>query len=221
VVVRDTTERQRAEEVLKESEQLLALAETVSLSGSWAMDLATQEVKWSDGMYPLFQLPKDTEDKVGAVVSRIHPDDIERYMRAYRSLLAGEIPAYFEHRIVWPDGGVRYLGANITLMRDANGKPTRAIGSAQDITERKQAEEEIRQLNADSNSASPNAPRNCTPPTKNWKPSPTRSRTTCAPRCAPLTALRASFSKTTPINSTPKASGCSASCAPTPRTWIN
>jgi signal transduction histidine kinase len=75
----------------------------------------------------------------------VHTDDRERVKTATRAALADDVPYDIEHRIVRPDGTVRWVHEQAKILRDAQGRPLRMIGTVQDVTDRRLLEDQLRQ----------------------------------------------------------------------------
>lgn len=128
-------ERRRAEAGLAEAQALAHM-------GNWSWDVASGRVSWSDELYRLFGLePQSRHFDFEGYLELLHPDD-RRLARGVleRSYTTGE-PFSFEHRVVHPDGSVRWLSGRGQASYDAAGNPLRMSGTAQDITERKQVDQ--------------------------------------------------------------------------------
>lgn len=145
-IVRDVTEYKKSREELEESHQLLERAQRAGHIGIWTADLKIGgKVFWSDESYAIFGVSKDrfggkAEDFFGI----IHPDDLERVRKAADSAVQ-EGPGYnIEFRIVRPEGTIRWVHGQAEVIRSKDGVPLKLIGTAQDITERKQVEESLR-----------------------------------------------------------------------------
>ncbi len=145
--LQNITKRKRAEAALAESRALLAAAESIAHVGSWAMDMETGQLVWSDNMFRMVG-----REPTGAPVSRewfmshVHPDDRATVHAAFQSLVqTGDAPPV-ECRIVRPDGTERTIQARGRVQRAPGGdRVTHVLGSAQDVTERKELEEQLRQ----------------------------------------------------------------------------
>lgn len=147
--VRDISERQRAIEALRDSEQRWQFALEGARDGVWDWNLTTNEVFFSRQWKAMLgheehEIAHDLQewDK------RVHPEDKARAYADIEKHLKGETPYYQnEHRLRCKDGSYKWiLDRGMIVARDANGKPTRLIGTHTDITERKQTEETIREL---------------------------------------------------------------------------
>jgi PAS domain S-box-containing protein len=125
-------ERGKADEAFNE-------AQHVAHVGSWEWDIGADRVTWSDELFRIYGLaPQSQEVTFESYVERVHPDDRtfirETVERAYQT---GR-PFLFDHRIVLPDGGLRWTQSRGRVIPDARGAPMRMVGTAQDVTERKQ-----------------------------------------------------------------------------------
>ena len=148
VVFRDITGRKQAEEISRRADAALAEAQRISHLGSWDWDLATGKIQFSDEMFHLVgMIHGDTEITRAEFAKFLHPDEAEHILQEFLQSTAAHFSS-IEHQIVQPDGKIRNALSLIKAYCDENGKPIRLLGSTQDITERKRAEEEIRQLNA-------------------------------------------------------------------------
>ena len=130
---------------LRISETRLAKAQSVACLGSWDLDLHTQAMHWSDEAYRLFgATPQATDTSIERFWSAVHPDDRAGVNRSRHAALHERQPYSLDYRIVLPDGHGRIMHEQAEVIYDAIGRPTRIIGTMQDITEHKQAEEAMR-----------------------------------------------------------------------------
>jgi PAS domain S-box-containing protein len=105
------------------------------------LDCASNRLSWSDEHYRIFGVdPRVGPLTRAQVETAIHPDDIERVRAIVESSLRTGQPYEMEFRVVRPDGEVRIIYSRGTVLRDAASRPERMLGTAQDITDRKQAE---------------------------------------------------------------------------------
>jgi len=129
--------RQRAEDEVRATAEALAEAQAVAHVGSWAHDLGTRTVTWSDETYRIFGVTRETfAPSYSGFVQLIHPDDRAMVHDAYtRSLEDGRVTAV-DHRIVRPDGSIRFVHERGRTFYAADGRPIRSVGTVQDVTER-------------------------------------------------------------------------------------
>lgn len=145
VFLRDITEAKRAQEELRHSQQLLADAEHLGHLGSWELNVASSELHWSDEIYRIFELdPVLFKPTYEAFLSVIHPQDRETVAQAYARSLSDRVPYDIEHRLLMPDGRIKWVREHCTSEFDAAGRPLRSLGAVLDITAQKKAEERLR-----------------------------------------------------------------------------
>jgi PAS domain S-box-containing protein len=144
-LVMDITERKCAEEKLRKSEAQLAEAQQLAQLGSWSRELATNVVTWSDEIFLIFGMePQKVGTTYQAFLERVHPDDRTAVRAVIEDAFKHHRPFSCEYRITRLDGAMRIIHEHGSVVLDDAGKPIRAFGTAQDITERKQAEQELR-----------------------------------------------------------------------------
>jgi PAS domain S-box-containing protein len=149
-IIRDISERQQAEAALRQSEAHLREAQRIAHIGSWSMNLADNIIRWSDEMYRLYGVTKEEfPHTVDSLLQLLHPDDRPLLQRWIEQAIANLKPLELDFRIIRPDGTIRYIRGSGDLFTDPAGQPERIAGTAQDITERKRAEENIRQRTAE------------------------------------------------------------------------
>ncbi|MFZ5882008.1 MAG: PAS domain S-box protein [Chloroflexota bacterium] len=140
----DITERKRAEMELQYSKDRLLEAQRLAHIGNWEWDLKKQTLFWSDEVFRIFGVsPSEFAPSQHTFESTIHPDDVDDFLRQRERMLAEKKSACIDHRIVLPDGQIRHVQERTQLILDDTGNVARVIGTVQDITERKLAEERI------------------------------------------------------------------------------
>jgi PAS domain S-box-containing protein len=144
------SERDRLADSLRKSEQRLHRAQEIAHLGSWELDLTGEELTWSDEVYRIFGLkPQEFGAAYEAFLDRVHPDDRDAVNAAYTGSLRENRDTYeIEHRVVRKSNGqIRFVHEKCEHFRDAAGRIIRSVGMVHDITERKQAEEELQKAN--------------------------------------------------------------------------
>jgi PAS domain S-box-containing protein len=143
-VIRDITERKRAEDELRTKEGLLSESQHIAQLGSWdwTVQAGTSAMVWTPETYRLFGVSPDTFVLSSETFQAlIHPDDRAAMQAWMKACLAGLGPPDLEFRVCLQDGSVRYInGRGHIVQQDAEKKSIRMVGVAQDITKRKLAE---------------------------------------------------------------------------------
>jgi two-component system cell cycle sensor histidine kinase/response regulator CckA len=122
--------------VLSKREALLVEAERVAHMGSWAWNLRTNEISWSDEFYRILGLsPARVEPSAAGFFGAIHPDDRSRVEAVTSSSLEAGAPAPVEFRIVRPSGDVRDVRMEAALVDDEEGARAYVVGTVLDVTE--------------------------------------------------------------------------------------
>jgi two-component system sensor histidine kinase UhpB len=146
-IMRDITDRSRADRALRDSERKLRDAARIAGLGYWERDIDADAdaVIWSDEAFLMFGIkPQERQVSLKMVLELTHPEDRERVSRAVDEALAGGARYDVKYRAIRPDGEIRWLHSLGDVDRDAAGRPVRMSGIVQDITERKRAEEEMK-----------------------------------------------------------------------------
>jgi len=144
VIVEDMTEQARLQQALKESEATLLHAQEVAHIGSWRLDFGTGALDWSPEVFRIFGVPRGTAISYETFLACIHPDDREMVDAAWQAALRGA-PYHLQHRID-TQGETRWVEERAAVEFDSNRQPVKAVGTVQDITERKAADARIENL---------------------------------------------------------------------------
>ena len=142
-------DRRRAEQALQRSEATLAQAQRLSHTGSWVWDRASRTISWSTEMFRLFDLdPQDGQPSPEVIDQRLHPDDRERVHSARADAVREKVDVEHEYQILLPGGALRHVQATCHPVLDGAGDVVEVLGTVRDVTERKQAEHELREAQA-------------------------------------------------------------------------
>jgi PAS domain S-box-containing protein len=142
-IARDITERKRAQETLRRSEERLSLVIQASDLGTWDWDIGTGQLVWSQRCLALFGLPLDACVTYEQFLQAVHSADRQRIDRAVKKAIVRREEFDVEMRTVWPDGSLHCISARGRAHYDPSGRPMRMSGTAQDITERKRTEQAL------------------------------------------------------------------------------
>jgi PAS domain S-box-containing protein len=148
-IARDISERKRAEQALLDNEASLKKAQKLAHVGSWEWNIADNSFRMSDEMRRLYGIgDSDAFDNIQSLMeATLHPEDKELLARAAEAYISGVATGQpITYRIVRPDGDVRWILSMPPEVRrhDHDGKPELVIGTVQDITKRKLAEDALR-----------------------------------------------------------------------------
>ena len=143
---REITEREQAEEKRQWTEKQLKSAQRIAHLGSWEMDIATGASQWSDEFFRICGYEPDAFTPSADIGFQIiHPDDREAAAQALSHAIEIGENYHIEKRIVRPDGEVRWVLSQGEVLYDEQHRPLKLLGSFLDITDRKQAEEALKQ----------------------------------------------------------------------------
>ncbi len=121
-------------------------AQHIAGLGDWEFDLATQRTVWSEEIYLILGLtPQDGPAGEATFDRRVHPADLSLVRQQRAAFTEGQQRVVFGHRIVRPDGTVRYVHHITETLRDGAGRPVRRSGTMQDVTDSRAADESLRQ----------------------------------------------------------------------------
>jgi len=139
------SEWERSEDALarlEESERALAEAQRLARIGSWEWDVLENRVTWSDALHQIFGVaPASFGSTYEDYLTLVHPDDRELLRCAIDDALRHAAPFQCEHRVLRPEGELRTIDGRGRPGLDANGRVVRLLGTAQDVTEQRLAEQ--------------------------------------------------------------------------------
>jgi PAS domain S-box-containing protein len=155
----DITDRKRAEDVLRDSKERLALAASATRIGMFEWNISKDKVLWTQTHEAIFGYAPATTTTTTTTTTiehdyrkwadRVHPDDMPIVEKETRRCMQERKPFELQYRIIWPDGSLHWVETKGIFLHDADGKASRMIGVVMDITERKRMEDELRQAHED------------------------------------------------------------------------
>jgi PAS domain S-box-containing protein len=142
----DITERKRTEEALRRAEGYLVEAQRLTHTGAWATNAVPEPLYWSEELFRLYGIdPQQGFPTHEQAVQRVHPEDRDRYVQAFHRVIHEKVDSDVEFRTVSPDGTIRHLYGLGHPILNMNGDVVEVVGTTVDTTERKRAEEELRE----------------------------------------------------------------------------
>ncbi len=143
----DITERTAAEQAVRHTEDRMRFALENANVGTWDLDCATGVARWSEVLESQFGLPRGTfGGTFQAVVDLVHADDRELVRETIAEAMRSGRDFSYTHRVVLPDGTIRWLSGSGRILLNERGKPVRGVGIYQDISERRRLEAQNQHL---------------------------------------------------------------------------
>jgi signal transduction histidine kinase/CheY-like chemotaxis protein len=136
-------ERKQAEEALRQSEIYLAEAQRLSSTGSFGWNVSSGEIYWSEETYKIFEYDRVVKPTLELAFRRIHPNDRDRVQQIIDRAAEARANLDFEHRLLMPDGSVKYLHVLAHALEPSSGA-FEYVGAVTNITESRRAEKKLR-----------------------------------------------------------------------------
>ena len=140
----DITEQENAVQELRRRKAYMDQGEALGHTGSFGWNLATGEIVWSDETFRILDYDRNTKPTVDHIFKRTHPEDLTLVRRVIENAKEGE-SFDFEHRLLMPDGSVKHVHV-IARPLTSESNEVEFVGTVMDVTVRKKAFEEIREL---------------------------------------------------------------------------
>jgi PAS domain S-box-containing protein len=143
----DITEQELLTQELERRQAYLAEAQRLTHTGSWAWNVRTDELFWSEEIFRIYEVdPLKVKPSWSIILDRVHPDDREslEQRKQMESTKTGWAESTFHFRIVIPDGRIKHLHSIAHPVMDASGQIIEVIGTVMDVTERKRVEDSLR-----------------------------------------------------------------------------
>ncbi|TFH05278.1 MAG: PAS domain S-box protein [Candidatus Thorarchaeota archaeon] len=134
-----------SESKLRQSQKRLAEAQRIAHSGSWVWNIEEDREIWSDEIYRIFGLaPQEFSATYEAFLDSVHPEDRELVKNSVDAAIHKKEQYKIDHRIIRPDGTIRFVHEEGEVTYSDDGKPVQMMGTVQDITERVRVETQLR-----------------------------------------------------------------------------
>lgn len=129
---------------LKASNNRFQRSQDYANIGTWDWNIQSGSLYWSERIAPLFGYPKgELETSYTNFIISVHPDDREKVQAAVDACVNDGIHYDIDHRVIWPDGSVKWVNEKGDVSRDGDGQPLKMLGVVQDIQRAKEAEERL------------------------------------------------------------------------------
>ena len=134
----DVSERNRTLQALSAAEERMRFTLESSGVGIWDMDYSTGKLRWSETLESQYGLsPGRFAGSLEAFLAQVYPEDREALVETVQSAMQTGADFSLSHRVVWPDGTIRWLSGTGRIHLDGDGRPLRGVGISQDVTDQR------------------------------------------------------------------------------------
>lgn len=141
----DILEHRRKEEEVSKNRAMLNKAQEIGHVGSWEWEIATNDLVWTKEIYSIYGLdPHKVSPKYDLILNTMGPESKAEFLKLIDDALKLRKPFEMEYNLIRPDGSMRYVHTKGEVLFDSEGHPITMFGMVQDITQRKQAQEDLR-----------------------------------------------------------------------------
>jgi PAS domain S-box-containing protein len=138
----DIDDLKHAQQALRRSEAFLAEGQNLTRMGNFSWHVATEEIIWSEQLYRIFEFEPGVPVSLELIASRAHPKDMPQMVDMVERAMRGADKFEYEHRLLMPDGAIKYLHLVAHLNRNQKNH-IEYIGAVQDVTQRRVSEEAL------------------------------------------------------------------------------
>lgn len=128
---------------LVRSQEMLIEAQNIAMLGRWDVDRDSGKVVWSQSLYHILEKDASLPASIELFISSVHPDDVSMVVQLYEQMFEKSEPWTTRYRLLMRDGRMKWVHLRCNPVIDRSGRITQCYGTIQDITEMKQAEEEL------------------------------------------------------------------------------
>ena len=143
--VQDITKSLMAEEDLLKTKNSLQKAQDIAKTGSWELDALTKKLVWSNQLFQILEISTDQEPTFDLYYSRVHPDDLSYVKQIGAKVYDNNEAHHASYRILTPSGTIKYITTEGQQVVNRDGTVLKLYGIVQDVTERKMAEQALRE----------------------------------------------------------------------------
>jgi len=141
ITLNDISIQKQAREALQVNEERFKDAQRLAHVGHWEFNLKTRQLICSEEIFNIFEMkPEQFKNSFRPFLKRIHPEDKKNVFKTYTNLLSNKTPRNISHRLLLPNGRIKFIQAIFRTKHDDHGTPVCTLGTVQDITARKEEE---------------------------------------------------------------------------------